>query len=89
MLKNNQPLKGIASVKTLLFVLSLLLLVQTDFEGAHSNLFANAAKKGKKKSVSEQKKQSEMDIEKLGQKKLKEIEKMEKNAEDDVIVFSA
>jgi len=42
-----------ASVKTLLFVLSLLLLVQTDFEGAHSNLFAMAAKKGKKKSVSE------------------------------------
>jgi len=66
MLKNNQPLKGIASVKTLLFVLSLLLLVQMDFEGGQSSLFANAAKKGKKKSVSEQKKQSEMDIEALG-----------------------
>ena len=41
MLKNNQPLKGIASVKTLLFVLSLLLLVQMDFEGGQSSLFAN------------------------------------------------
>lgn len=54
-------------MKTLLFVLAIILLIQGDFEGGQTKLFANAAKKGKKKSASQQKRISEIEIEKLGQ----------------------